>query len=74
MVAVVPFEGRVPGKEFTIEAGGMVSRNRVYAFANRFFVVAVSGTKTQVESKEATMFLDSYKIPENYTGPIEKPK
>jgi len=67
-------QGRVPGKEFSIESGDTVSRNRVFSWANRFFVVSVSGTKAQVMSKEATMFLDSYKIPENYTGPIEKPK
>jgi hypothetical protein len=41
-------QGRVPGKEFVIEARGSASRHRVYAFADRFFVMSVSGTKAQV--------------------------
>jgi hypothetical protein len=65
---------RVPGREFFIQTENTIYRHRVYAFADRFFVVSVLGTKEQVKSKEADIFLDSYKIPENYTGPLEKEK
>jgi hypothetical protein len=61
-------QGRVPGREFVIEARGSASRHRVYAFADRFFIMSVTGTKAQVEAKNATTFLDSYKMPDRYTG------
>jgi hypothetical protein len=67
-------QGRVPGKEFVIETKEVVSRHRVYSFADRFFAVSVSGTKEQVTSKDATTFLDSYRIPEKYRGPADKEK
>jgi hypothetical protein len=65
---------RVPGREFFVQTENTIYRHRVFAFADRFFVVSVIGTKEQVKSKEADTFLDSYKIPESYTGPAEKDK
>jgi hypothetical protein len=60
--------GRVPGREFVIEVGSTFSRHRVYQYVDRFFFMAVPGTKAEVESKNATTFLDSYKMPDRYTG------
>lgn len=67
-------EGRVPGKEFVIEVGKTFSRCRVYQYVDRFFFMSVTGTKAQIESKDATTFLDSYKIPDRYTGLAAKEK
>jgi len=57
-----------------IEAKDGFSKCRVYSFADRFFVVSVAGTKDQVASKDAATFLESYRIPERYTGPADKEK
>jgi hypothetical protein len=67
-------QGRVPGREFTVEAGKTFTRHRVYQYVDRFFIMSVSGTKDQVKSKDADTFLDSYKIPDRYTGLGEKDK
>jgi len=61
-------QGRVPGREFIIEVGSTFSRHRVYQYVDRFFIMSVTGSKAQIESKNATTFLDSYKIPDSYTG------
>ena len=66
--------GRVPGREFVIEGGNSVSKNRIYQYVDRFFFMAVTGTKEQVEAKNSTIFLDSYKIPDRYTGLGDKAK
>ena len=61
-------QGRVPGREFVIETGNTFSRCRVYQYVDRFFFMSVTGAKSQIKSKNATTFLDSYKIPDRYTG------
>ena len=60
--------GRLEGKEFLIERPKGVTRYRVYMFVNKYFMVSVTGTKAQVESKDALTFLDSYTIPIAFTG------
>lgn len=67
-------QGRVPGREFVIEAGKTFSRHRVYQYVDRFFFMSVTGTKAQIESKNTTTFLDSYKIPDRYIGASSKDK
>jgi hypothetical protein len=67
-------QGRVPGREFVIEADKTFTRHRIYQFADRFFIMSVSGTKEQIKAKDATTFLDSYKIPDRYLGDKEKEK
>jgi uncharacterized protein (TIGR03067 family) len=61
-------QGRVPGLEFVIKTRSELSKFRVYNFADRFFVAVVSGTKAQIDSKEATGFLESFRLPNSYTG------
>ena len=63
--------GRMEGKEFLIERSKAVTRYRVYMFVNKYFMVSITGTKAQVESKDANTFLDSYTIPVMFTGVIE---
>ena len=65
-------QGRVPGKEFLVERATGVSRYRVFVHLDKFYVAVVTGTKEQVESADATTFLDSYTIPVAFTGPIPK--
>jgi hypothetical protein len=67
-------QGRVPGREFIIETGTTFTRHRVYQYVDRFFLMSVTGTKEQIEAKKATTFLDSYKIPDRYTGLESKGK
>jgi len=70
-------QGRVPGKEYTIETGQGLARLQVYALGGRIYRVAVLGSKEQVDSKDAKTFLESYKLPEKATDATpdkEKPK
>jgi predicted Zn finger-like uncharacterized protein len=65
-------QGRVPGKEFLVERAANISRYRVYMHLDKFYVAVVTGTREQVESEDATTFLDSYTIPAAFTGPVPK--
>ncbi len=67
-------QGRVPGRDFIIEADKTFTKHRMYQYVDRFFYLSVTGTKEQINSKAAATFLEGYKIPDRYTGLGEKDK
>ncbi len=48
------------------------ARLRVFAVGGRVYQASITGSKAQVESKDAETFLNSYKLPEKATA--EKPE
>lgn len=65
-------QGRVPGKEYQITMPKGQARLRVFAVGGRVYQASITGSKAQVESKDAETFLNSYKLPEKATA--EKPE
>jgi len=55
---------RLPGREILIEAAGGAAhvRARIYISGDRLYQVLVGGPEKFVASKEATAFLDSFKV------------
>jgi hypothetical protein len=66
-------QGRVAGKEYTVETAAGTMRLRLYAAGGRLYVASVKGSQEQVTSKDANAFLDSYKLPSKATEAKEKP-
>jgi hypothetical protein len=53
---------KYPGRELLIQAEKGFIRSRIYAVENRLYQTMVMGTKQQTDAKEATDFLDSFRL------------
>jgi len=51
-----------PGKEYSIETEKGLARVRVFALGSRVYRAGISGNKGQVDSKEATLYLTSFRL------------
>jgi hypothetical protein len=67
-------QGRVPGKEYSIETKKGMALLRVFAAGGRVYRASIVGTKEQVQSKDAEAFLALYKLPEKATAEPAKDK
>jgi S1-C subfamily serine protease len=54
--------GRFPGTEYLIEGGTSATRARGFVIGSSIYLIRAIGTRAQVESDDATIFLDSCRL------------
>ena len=65
--------GAVPGREYTIETGQGLAKARVFFFGSKVYLVEVMGKKADVESENATTFLNSFRSRAGMVAPPVEP-
>jgi hypothetical protein len=61
-------QGRAAGKDYQIKTAKGRGRLRVLALGGQLYQASITGSKKQVESKEADAFLESFKLPTTATA------
>jgi hypothetical protein len=67
-------QSHAAGKEYVVQVGRSVARLRVFAQGKRLYRASVLGSKTNVASKDADTFLDSFQLLAKADMPADKGK